>query len=193
MKTVYDMTLLDTLPENMRTVDNIAFSYAFRRALDKVCSKMQYLSCYADIDKMPENLCDYMAAELDALYYDKSLSISAKREIIKNAVKLHDISGTFKAVKIIVNAVLASGEVKEWCDDDFDEQGQGKPYLFDIRTDIPLNKESIEMLERIIYKVKPARSVLRKIGVSHNKNFEMFVGAYADVLRLNHIFFDREV
>ena len=128
MITVYDINLTDILPVKMKgNPVMMALSYAIEKEIWRIKSKIDISDCFSDIDKMPEKLCDYMALELDALYYDKSLPVERKRELIKIAVRLHEISGTQKALEILVNAVLGESKVKEWFD-----MPDTKPYLFDI-------------------------------------------------------------
>lgn len=175
MFTIYDINLTDILPVKMKGNPTIiALSYAITREIKRIKEKMGISDCFSDIDKMPEKLCDYMASELDALYYDKSLPIERKRELIKIASGLHKISGTQKELEILVNAVLGESKVKEWFD-----MPDTKPYLFDIVTSSPLSENSLEYLNSIVKRVKSARSMLKKIKINHKRKVNnLYIGVH---------------
>lgn len=175
MITVYDINLTDILPEKIKYNSSTeALSYAIRREIDRIKSKIDISDCFGDIDKMPDKLCDYMASELDALYYDKSLPVERKRELIKIASGLHKISGTQKALEILVNAVLGESTVKEWFD-----MPDTKPYLFDIVTDSTLSENRLDYLNSIVKRVKSARSMLKKIKISHKRKVNnLYIGVH---------------
>lgn len=187
MITIYDAELTDILPSKMKdNPDMIALSYAISKEVRQLKSFIEILDCFSDINKMPDALCDYMAAELDALYYDKALPIERKRELIKTAVQLHEIAGSYKAIKTVVSAVLGESKVYEW----YEIGADVKPYQFDVITPNTLSKESLDYLNRIVKKVKPTRSILRNIKINHRRDIKSYIGACGNTVRLKEMIYE---
>lgn len=83
-----------------------------------------------------------------------------KRELLKNAFKMHKYKGTKKALKDVLKYLDLEGSILEWFDYD------GEPYYFKVVLrvfDRTLDEETEDMLLALIYEFKNTRSWLEKI------------------------------
>lgn len=157
---LYDSNITDILPEYLSgRAEVIALGYAISKATQRLIGYCHDTSVYAVIDSAPENVLDMLALELDTQYYDDTLSIDAKRTLIKNTLVWYMSSGTPAAVEELVAAVFGEGKVEEWY-----EYGDD-PYYFKITTNAEMTPEMNEKFSRIIKKVKNARSHIRAIDI----------------------------
>ncbi|WP_167955146.1 phage tail protein I [Anaerosporobacter faecicola] len=154
MISLYDVELFDLLPDNLKSNEVIAFSYALRKACRYVLDRVERIELYTNIDKLPENILDYLALELRTQYYDEKLNIEIKRELIKNTLPWYMKAGTAAAVKELLVTVIGNGSVEEWFD------YGGNPFMFKITTSEQLTRENMEKFAAMIDNVKNARSNL---------------------------------
>lgn len=120
-----------------RSPEVLAISYAVQMAVSRIIDRAERTKCYSMIDALPEDILDYLAVEMRAMYYDQELPIDKKRTVIKNALNWYKKSGTAAAVKELLEVIFGSGELQEWF-----EYG-GKPFHF--RVDIEIPEEGISV------------------------------------------------
>lgn len=142
-----------------------ALSYAMQQAMIRVKSYADQAMCYSMVDDLPEDILDYFAVEMRAMYYEQNLSIEQKREIVKNTLKWYTYAGTPAAVSEMVDVVLGGGKVVEWFD--FDEPPY-TPGTFDIVTSALMTSDIMEELTGLVQKVKNVRSHVRRVIVERN-------------------------
>lgn len=150
-----------------------AISYALQKAVALVIEKAEKTKCFSDIDNLDEKTLDYFAVEMRSMYYDQSLPIKKKREIIKNTINWYTYAGTPAAVSEMVNVIFGTGRVVEWFD--FEDPEEMIPGTFDIVTDAEFSKDIIEQFNKTIKKSKNARSHLRKVIIEHINDANFFV------------------
>ena len=172
--------LIDIWPEKDPEVE--ALSYALQQQfiiLKKYADQMQ---CFSNVEELYETVLDYLAIELQAMYYEQSMDLDKKREIIKNTMKWHIYAGTPAAVSEMVNVIFGTGRVVEWFD--FENPEERIPGTFDIVTDAGFSKDLIEQFNKTIKKVKNARSHLRKVNIERKNDATVFI-AGKSVLHAN--------
>ena len=131
-----------------------ALSYAIRMQAVRIIAASDKTSCYAGVDELPEEILDYFAQELRALYYDETASIGRKRTIIKNTMPWYERNGTAGALIGMLSAAFDSAAVEEWY------EYSGEPYHFNVVLATEWD-EGIEASAReAIEKSKNVRSVL---------------------------------
>lgn len=157
--------LLDVIPAEKADADSKARSYAIRLAMQYVIQGINRAMLFTSIDTMPEYILDYMAVELRVFYYDQTMTIDVKREVIKNAIPWYIKAGTTQAVEDMAAVIFGDAKVTEWMDF---EDGIGEPGTFDIETDTTSTQKSYEEISRVIGKVKNVSSVLRNVNTKHN-------------------------
>lgn len=163
--------LIDIWPEKDPEVE--ALSYALQQQfiiLKKYADQMQ---CFSNVEELNETVLDYLAIELQAMYYEQSMSLDKKREIIKNTMKWHIYAGTPAAVSEMVNVIFGTGRVVEWFD--FENPEERIPGTFDIITDAGFSKDLIARFNKTIKKVKNARSHLRKVNIERKNDATVFI------------------
>ena len=139
-----------------------ALSYAMQQAMIRVKNYADQAMCYSMIDDLPEDILDYFAIEMRAMYYEQNLEIERKREIVKNTLKWYTYAGTPATVAEMVGVVFGSGKIVEWFD--YDEP-PFTPGSFDIITSARLTPDIIELLNAMIQKVKNVRSHIRRVTI----------------------------
>lgn len=137
-----------------------ALSYAMQQAMIRVKSYADQAMCYSMVDDLPEDILDYFAVEMRAMYYEQNLSIEQKREIVKNTLKWYTYAGTPATVADIVSAVFGDGRIVEWFN--YDEPPY-TPGTFDIETSGRLTEETFDQISTLIKKAKNARSQIRRV------------------------------
>lgn len=158
----------DLLPPILKDIPHMqAYSYAIEQAIGKVLTFSRRTLMYASVDEQPENILDYMAVESRAQYYDESMDIETKREIIKNSLAWYLKAGTQESVNELIETVFGEGKSVPWYD--FGD-GSGTPGLFDIITSTQMEPMMYERFNRIIEKAKNQSSMLRYITVEHTTN-----------------------
>jgi phage tail P2-like protein len=153
-KSIYDVTLLELLPENLRNdPDIIAASKAVDQEFQVLANSIKKCLTIADIDNASTEVVDYLATEMNTEFYDQSFDISNKKSLVKNAYVYHYTKGTASAIKKLLHDAIGQGEVQEWF------QYGGQPYYFKIVTDIT-DPATIQQLITAINSVKNERSHL---------------------------------
>lgn len=131
-----------------------AISYALQRQVAALIEAADKTSCYAGIDDLPEEILDYFAVELRAMYYDENASISRKRTIIKNTLRWYERNGTTRALVGMLTAAFDSASVEEWF------EYNGDPYHFNVVLATEYSEAVEESARDAIKKTKNVRSVL---------------------------------
>lgn len=116
------------------------------------------LALYARIDEMGEDLLKHLAYQWHVDFWDDSLELEQKRQLVKDAYQWHRIKGTPQAVELLVGKVLGGGYVQEWFEYD------GEPYHFRVVSNTaPGNIDIYNQLLDAIEQSKNERSVLDTI------------------------------
>lgn len=172
MVKLYDSNITDILPEVFAADPKVkALGYAINKAMQRLMDYCQNISVYATIDTLPENILDLLAVELNTQYYDDTMDIAVKRNLVKNTLNWYMYAGTAAAVTELVEVVFGNGEIEEWF-----EYG-GEPYYFKIHTsNIDTTDEKIHLAENLVNSVQNARSRLEEIIVNFTRDMTLHVG-----------------
>lgn len=139
-----------------------ALSYAMQRAIQRVKTYADQAMCYSDVDNLPEDILDYFAVEMRAMYYEQNLPLKQKREIVKNTLKWYTYAGTPATVADMVAVIFGEGKVVEWFDY---TDPPYTPGTFDIITSARLTPDILEKLESMIEMTKNVRSHIRGVVI----------------------------
>ena len=177
-----DSQITQILPEALASLPEVqALSYAIMKANQRFVDYCANVSVYAMIDNLPEDMLDLLAIELDTQYYDTSLPIANKRELIKGTLIWFQSAGTPSAVEELVAAVFGTGEVSEWF-----EYGDD-PYYFKIATDVEVTPDIIDRFLSIISRVKNARSHLRSVDIFRRSDGFLYFGGCVNRTKITTI------
>lgn len=130
-------------------------------------------------------LLDLLAWDRHVDFYDTSLPIRQKQEIIDNSFRQHMKKGTPAAVEKLINTIFGDGEIQEWFN------YGGDPYYFQVMTnnETATNEKAEEFL-RAVNSTKNLRSHLEKVVITKLEDFKMY---YAGVLHMGEYLTIRQV
>lgn len=113
--TVYDIDFTRALPLPLKNDENmLTLGRVIARELQENIRLARLSIIYARIDDLEEEVLDVLANDLHVDWYEDSYPIEAKREVIKNSVKVHKRLGTKYAVETALGSVFPYSEVEEW-------------------------------------------------------------------------------
>ena len=146
--TVYDVDFTRALPDPLKNDDKmLALGRVIAGELQENIRLARLTIIYARIDELEENILDILAHDLHVDWYDDSYPIAAKRQVIKDSVKVHKRLGTKYSMVTALRSVFPNTEVEEWF-----EYG-GKPFCFRIILDMSYAKSSID-IHQIIWNIE---------------------------------------
>jgi phage tail P2-like protein len=171
-KKINEVTLLELLPENLRSDPDITTaSRTVDGEFQALASSVNNCLTIADVDNAASEVVDNLAGEINVDFYDQTLPLENRRELVKNGYLYKYRKGTADAVKQIVSDAFDKTTVKEWF------TYNGEPFYFKISTETNLPRESkIAEVVRAVNSVKNVRSKLECIEALKNSNLNTFYG-----------------
>jgi phage tail P2-like protein len=149
MTSLKDSQIIDILPDILKYRPDVqAVSYAIRMQIARIYDLSQRCRMLADVDVLGEDVLDLLAIELQSIYYDTSLPIDKKRDIIRSTLRWHWYGGTKASVEDYIRTIFGGGDVTEWY-----EYG-GSPYTFKIDAEDTGSPMSISRVIETIFKIK---------------------------------------
>lgn len=149
MTSLRDSQIADILPDILKYRPDVqAVSYAIRMQIARIYDLSQRCRMLAGIDAIGEDVLDLLAIELQSIYYDTSLPIDKKRDIIRSTLRWHWYGGTKASVEDYIRTIFGGGDVTEWY-----EYG-GSPYTFKIDAEDTGSPMSIGRIIETIFKIK---------------------------------------
>ena len=134
-KDIYSVNFADYLPETLKRDQKMkALAAAVTEQMLGVSAEIDNVLIYSRIDELPEELIDILAFDMHVDWYDYSYPLAAKRDILKNSVKVHKKMGTKYAIEKGLSGLYPISEVEEWF-----EYG-GQPHHFHIVCDVSPNR-----------------------------------------------------
>ncbi len=114
------------------------------------------LLIYPHIDSLSSELVDYLASQLHVDFYDETLSLEQRRQLVKNSIRWHMKKGTPSVITELLKTVYDNATVEEWY------QYGGQPYHFrvTILSEKSPDAEKIAYLTNAIEQTKNVRSWL---------------------------------
>lgn len=174
---LYDGQITDLLPEKIAAdTDTSCVSYAIMQEHQRLLNLTDRTRTLSVIDELPEKILDVLAVELRTPYYQESMNLETKRNIIKRTLLWHTKAGTPSAVSELIEVVFGEGSVVEWFN--YDEPPY-TPGTFDIITNARMTEEITEYFISIIQRVKNTRSHIRRILIHREMDAHWYVGAGA--------------
>ena len=132
---IYSTKFSDYLPGALKKDPKIkSLAEAVTEQLLEVSDSMELVLIYSRIDELPEDLVDILAYDMHIDWYDYSYPLEAKRDMLKNSIKVHKKMGTKYAVEKALGALYPESEVEEWF------QYGGQPHHFRVICDVSKNQ-----------------------------------------------------
>lgn len=150
------------LPYNLSSQTGTqALAYAVGRQVDKLLVMAERMVIWADLDRVPEQLLDYLAAELRTPAYSADYPVETKRTLVRQSLLFYATMGTPGAVDQLIQAIFSTGHIQEWF-----EYG-GEPHHFRATIGaggLTITPEALEELRRVLSSVKRLSSWLDSIA-----------------------------
>ncbi|BCZ48418.1 hypothetical protein psyc5s11_44850 [Clostridium gelidum] len=128
--------------------------------------KLTYL--YGRMDELDKKTIDELAWQFHVDFYDPTLSVEIKRQLVKNSPRWHKIKGTPQATEELTKTIFGGdAEVVEWF------QYNGEPYTFQVYANIEALKDGLKTFYKMLDTIKNKRSHLDSI-----------IGVISDELKL---------
>ncbi|WNF36399.1 phage tail protein [Bacillaceae bacterium IKA-2] len=154
MINIHNIKLLDLLPPNLRSdPDIIAASSGLDSDYWIMADEAKKCIILPRIKELSGPVIDLLAWEFRAPFYDTSLPIEIRRDIVENSLRWHSLKGTPQAVESAVTTIYSDAELLEWFN------YNGDPFLFKIVLKYR-EKLSISKLNQVINATKNKRSKL---------------------------------
>lgn len=161
MRDIHNVSLLDILPPNLAAEKNVrAAALAIDGELAKVTETIQLLALDYNVDDLPEEWVNELAWQSRVDFYDTSLPLEIRRDLVKKSDSWKRRKGTPSAVEELVTSIFSFGKVEEWW-----EYG-GAPYTFRVVTTNPAaTTDMAEQFIAAVESVKNKRSRLESVRV----------------------------
>ena len=138
-----------------------ALACAVGRQVDKLLVLADRMVIWAGLDRVPEELLDYLAAELRTPAYRADYAVEVKRTLVRQSLLFYATMGTPGAVDRLIQSIFGSGQIQEWF-----EYG-GEPHHFRATvgaSGLTITPEGLEELRRVLASVKRLSSWLDSIA-----------------------------
>ncbi|WP_262382936.1 phage tail protein I [Bacillus infantis] len=188
MINIYKSSMLDLVPSNLKQdPDLIAAAKSIDKQFQQTVNDVRKVIILPHIDQIEDHqLLDLLAWETHLDFYETSLPLETKRELIKKAPVLHRKKGTPAAVEELVATLFDEGRVEEWFDYD------GEPYRFQVITNnrSVTNERALEFI-RALNSVKNLRSTLERVVIEQKEDMNLYFGGF--VHSGDHIYIEQVI
>ena len=131
---------------------------------------------YPAIDMLGSELINTLAIQMHCDFYDDTLPLAVRRNLVKNSIAWHRIKGTPAAVEQMIQTVYQTVVVEEWFD------YGGEPFFFKVNLgDSQITTQKIKNLIKMINASKNVRSWLEVLRFSKSIDIIRYLGCFADV------------
>lgn len=171
MINIGDLKLVDLLPPSISSDPTVkAAAQALDNELKAVTHAVQEGLFLSRIDVLSEAVLDLLAWQFHVDFYESTLPVETKRQLVKQAIPWHRRKGTPAAVEELVTAVFGDGVVQEWF-----EYG-GQPYNFKVITyNLAVTQQQANEFTRAVNAVKNTRSWLAGVEVTVNESMDLYL------------------
>ena len=157
----------ENIQEVAKVVDDTLLSF------DKTIAEVLI---YPAIDMLGSELINTLAIQMHCDFYDDTLPLAVRRNLVKNSIAWHRIKGTPAAVEQMIQTVYQTGVVEEWFD------YGGEPFFFKVNLgDSQITTQKIKNLIKMINASKNVRSWLEVLRFSKSIDITRYLGCFADV------------
>jgi phage tail P2-like protein len=166
--------LLPLLPDSLKTDQTVVYlAQAISETLQSINSQ---IFLFDPTKRKDEAMLDLNAWEEHVDFYDTTLPVDKKQELVDKAIMFHEKKGTPAAIEELISTLFEDGKVVEWF-----EYG-GQPYTFKIITNNPAvtNEKATEFINAL-NSIKNIRSHLEKIEITQSDEFDLFFGGFVHI------------
>lgn len=177
MTNIYSINLLDLIPSNLKQDRFIeALAIVLSEELNDISNDIPLLLLMKNIHLQKEEVVDMLAWQQHVDYYDPTLTLEQKREIVAKSDFFHRYKGTSAAVEQLVNTVFGDGVVQEWY-----EYGGMPGYFKVITSNWTVTNENAETFTKALASVKRETSRLEKVELSASDELPLYFGGVVHI------------
>jgi len=165
-------SLLGILPPNLRSDPNIsAAAKAIDVELQAITISIRKLSYFDRLDELTDEETDELAWQFHVDFYDPSLPLEQRRELVKNSFAWHRRKGTPSAIEELIATLFGDGRVEEWW------QFGGDPYTFRVITsNASVTTDLAQEFIAALNSVKNIRSHLESVIIEASESMDLYFG-----------------
>lgn len=155
-KTVYDVKLIDLMPESIKYDPQIiAACSAIQPELNELATLSQFADLYGNIDNLPIPILRALAWENQMFEAEWAMAelTDTQAELVKNSWLLNRLRGTKWSIIRIFEVLGMRAEIVEWFEENA-EPGTFRISVLDV-TGVGLTKEMEGWISSLIYAYKP--------------------------------------
>lgn len=172
---IYNVSVLDLLPPNLQQdPDMIAASKSVDGDFSLVVNDVKQCILLPRIDEINDNnVLDLLAWQMHVDFYDTSLPIETKLQLIKSSNHLHKTKGTPAAVEKATQIVFGRSWMEEWF------EYSGSPYMFKMNVEISnrgASPDDLILLDNLINAYKRKSSWLEVVNIFLTSNGPVYFG-----------------
>lgn len=168
---ILDVSIVDLLPQSVKDDPTMqAFALTLDEQLRKPKQDIYKLRRLTRLDDLDSDEVNDMAYQLHVDFYDPTLPLETRIELVKNSINFHRIKGTPAAVEQLVDILFGDGVVEEWF-----EYG-GDPGHYRVKTSNPqATRERIEEFYRAIDSVTRFSAHLDSVVLEQTEEMALLV------------------
>lgn len=183
---VYNVTLLDLLPENLKQDEDVkAIAEAITPELQSISLEIKDIIELAKLGVLPEKIIDLLAWENHVDFYDTTLPLEQKIKLIENADFHHARKGTPAAVEDLIVTLFGEGKVVEWF-----EYGGERGYFKVVTNNRSVTEEKAQEFTAALNSVKRKSAWLDFVELTQVENMDVYFGGfvhYGDKVELRQV------
>ena len=174
MTDIKNVSLFDAAPPSLQNdAECASLLMAMQKEFQRIAALTDRLILLPNIDKQPSIVVDALAYHYHLDFYDPSMPLELRRELVKNHNEWHRLKGTPYIIEKIIEIVLGDGYIVEW----FEREGM-EPFTFEVHTsNAAAVNEKMETLVKAVNAMKNARSHMTSVIVDENHASIVYTGA----------------
>ncbi|WP_458412787.1 phage tail protein I [Schinkia sp. CFF1] len=171
---IYNISLLDLLPENLKQDEDLkAIAEAITPEMQSISLEIKDIIELANLENLLEAVIDLLAWENHVDFYDTSLPLEQKIKLVENADFYHRSKGTPAAVEDLIVTLFGEGKVVEWFEYD------AEPGYFKVVTNNrAVTEERAQEFVAALNSVKRKSAWLEKIEITQVENMDLYIGGF---------------
>lgn len=169
---INNLDLLELQTSHMKKdPSTVAMCNVLTPIFKKLAKEAELPFIYGRIDELDYDVLDELAWQFHVDFYSVDFPINVKRNLIKNAKKIHRLKGTPAAVENLLSSIFGKAKLVEWFEYD------GNPFMFKVKVEVENNINLLlDKFEESINSVKNTRSHLEKIEIYTVSRGNSYVG-----------------
>lgn len=181
-KTLNEINLEDLLPDCLKNdPDVLAIAQAATPEFQEISNLINMLDPTQDIlnflsEENQHTYLDLIAWEKHVDFYDSSLSLNKKKELVNNSRYFHRHKGTPAAVEDLIATVFGDGKVVEWF-----EYGAPPGYFKVVTSNTSVTEELADQFVHALDSVKRKSAVLETVEITRVDDMNLYFAGIAHI------------